>query len=144
MTETPARSAISLRRIIRAGALKNREPLMGVELRSLLTDVQSHKGVPRQCSFRRKVSQKELPARCIKRAVRRLRRTRSWSPARISLIRYPSALKIVAGLGVMTLISIVASSGKIKALLERVCGQIGVSASTSAVGKITAPPAARE
>ena len=44
----------------------------------------------------------------------------------------------------MALTRIVESSGKMMERFESACGQIGVSAKTSAVGKTTAPPAASE
>src|SRR3974377_847893 len=51
---------------------------------------------------------------------------------------------MVAGLGLMTLTSIVAVKGRINARLESVWGQIGERENTSAVGNTTAPPEARE
>src|SRR5205807_2016396 len=51
---------------------------------------------------------------------------------------------IVARSGLVTVTSIVEVNGRIKARFDRVCGQIGVRANTCAVGKTTAPPAARE
>ena len=50
---------------------------------------------------------------------------------------------MVAGRGLMTVISRTALRGNTSARLESVCGQMGVRAMTAAVGKITGPPAAR-
>ena len=67
-----------------------------------------HKEAPRQWSLQRKVSQNELPARCIRRTVRRARRMVIVSPVASSLTTWPSALKMVAGLGLTTLTSMIA------------------------------------
>ena len=74
---------------------------------------------------------------------RRLRFTIMMSPAVSSLTTWPSALSIIAWVSVITVISTVAESGRIKERFERVCGQIGVRPIASAVGNVTAPPAAR-
>jgi hypothetical protein len=66
------------------------------------------------------------------------------SPVVNSQTIWPSVLKIVDGLGEIILTSMVTDIGKINDRLVRVCGQIGVNAITSAVGKATAPPAASE
>lgn len=55
-----------------------------------------------------------------------------WSPEANSLTTRPSALRMVAGLGLMILTEIVAVSGRINERLDSVCGQIGVRAKTSA------------
>src|SRR5436309_7159459 len=122
-TETPVFAAMSFRRVMGFG---------GYTL------------PPRQCSFLRKVSQKELPAKCIRRTAWRLRRTVTRSPASSSLTSWPSALRMVEGLGLMMVTSIFVVRGRIKERFESVWGQIGVRPSTSAVGNTTAPPAARE
>ena len=75
---------------------------------------------------------------------RRLRRMVTSSPASSSATSWPSALKIVAGRGVTAFTRMVDDSGKMMERLESACGQIGVSANTSAVGRTIAPPAASE
>src|SRR5689334_2569004 len=66
------------------------------------------------------------------------------SPAANSHTTCPSALKIVGGLRLLTVTSMLEFKERITARLESVCGQMGVKASTSAVGKTTTPPAAKE
>src|SRR6266852_9445956 len=61
---------------------------------------------PRQCSFRRRVSQNELPARCISTTGWRLLRIVMESPAESSVTNCPSALNTVVGFGLITLTSI--------------------------------------
>ena len=74
----------------------------------------------------------------------RLRRMVISSPASKSATTSPSALKMVAGNGLTAFTRMVEASGKIMERFESACGQIGVSAKTSAVGNTTAPPAASE
>jgi hypothetical protein len=75
------------------------------------------------------------PPGCIKRTARRLRRMVTSSPASSSATTWPSALKMVAGMRVVALTRMVEDSGKMMERFESACGQIGVSAKTSAVGK---------
>ena len=94
----------------------------------------NQKLVPLQWSFCRSVSKNELPAKCMRRTESRLRRMVTTSPAVKSLTPQPSALRMVSGLGLTTLTRIVDCRLTIRERLESVCGQIGVSAKTSALG----------
>src|SRR5665647_2152228 len=78
------------------------------------------------------------------RTVLLLRRIVTSSPASSSPTICPSAFKKVVGTELMVFTRMVADSGRIMERFESACGQIGVSANTSAVGKTIAPPAASE
>jgi hypothetical protein len=99
---------------------------------------------PLQFSFRRKVSKKELPARCNSRTLKRLRHIFISSPGAMGMGGCPSAVKIVSTFRFNTLTESNESMLTTTDRFDNVCGQIGVIVKTSAVGLTTAPPAASE
>src|SRR5204862_5821115 len=94
----------------------------------------NHTLAPRQPSLRRKVSKKELPARCSRRMLWRLRRMVISSPEANVVGGWPSALRIVSTRSDSGLTMMVEFRPMITERFESVCGQIGVMANTSAFG----------
>src|ERR1035441_5338083 len=66
------------------------------------------------------------------------------SPLSSSPTIWPSAFRKAAATVLTALTRMVADSGRMIERFDSACGQIGVSANTSAVGKTIAPPAASE
>ena len=97
ITDTLARSAISLSRTM---------------FRDGLSGPMAYRLAPRQCNLTRKVSKKELSCKCISRTLRRLRPIVISSPAESSLTTWPSALKMVTGVGFSTLTHNVELAGR--------------------------------
>ena len=84
-------------------------------------------------------SKNELFASRIRRTEWRLRRMVISSPASNSPTIWPSAFKKAAGKVLMAFTRTVADKGRMMERLDRACGQMGVRAKTSAVGKTIAP-----
>src|SRR5947209_18939500 len=120
MTETPARAAISFKRII------------GYTLD------------PLQFSFRRNVSKNELPARCSRRMDCRLFLIATTSPASNGVVICPSPVRITSTFWLRTFTRTTECRLTITERFESVWGQIGVRVKTSAEGWTTDPPAASE
>src|SRR5690349_5714329 len=118
MTETPARSAMSFKRIM---ASDGRWPWLWTLDVGLWTQTL----VPLQFSFRRRVLKKELPARCSNWIDCALLRIVITSPAANGKVVCPSAVRITSTFWLMTLTSTVELRLTNTERFESVCGQIG-------------------
>mgnify|MGYP003341805836 CR=1 FL=1 len=104
----------------------------------------AHTCAPLQLSFCRKVLKKDVPAECRRRVDRSLRRITTDSPAAIGATTSPSADSSVSIRPLKARMPMVECKLTTTERFDKVCGQIGVSVNTPALGLTIAPPAARE